>query len=441
MSVRQFRYDPNQPRVPAGAAGGGRWGGGGSSGGEIVGDSGSVLGALRSLGANERLPSRAELQAGFDPVPETDEIESTLLPHIGSDGKLTPARQAVHDDIIATAMTDKKTGKPFPRSTNKKAVVMGGGAASGKSSAIEAGFIDVPEGALTINPDEFKVVLPETTGPSNEGKQGNGLANDHPGAWASIAHEESSFLAKRLTTGALERGTNILMDKTSKDGPKAVKEIQRLQREGYEVEVAYVTTEIDQAVAGALERQKTTGRGVPESVLRDGHVGANAAFLDVASQTTARSQLVTTLPKLNGVKQAPVLTAVADGQGNLVVHDRAAWEKYLGRVPSIPTTLTLSFLQDEALAAAAGVAQGGTMSSMRKPIGDNRMKVLYGAAIAGKRPPGRMTAHETATFDKLVVEIAEMKANGISPEYDINDVFADTGIVAVTTPRAFKSVD
>lgn len=435
MSVRQFRFNPGQPRADDGT-----WTSVGGGQGEIVGDSGSVLASLRSLGANEPLPSRAELEAGFDPVPGTAEIESTLLPHIGRDGKLSAARQAVHDDIIARAMIDPKTGQPFPRSTNKKAVIMGGGAAAGKSSAIEAGFIEVPEGAVTINPDEFKVALPETTGPSSQGKQGNGLADQHPGAWASVAHEESSHLAKRITTGAIDAGTNILMDKTSKDGPKAVAEIERLQSEGYEVEVAYVTTGIDQAVAGAMERQLRTGRGVPESVLRDGHVGANAAFLDVASQTTARSQLVTTLPKLNGVKQAPVLTAVADGQGNLVVHDRAAWVQYLGRVPSIPTTLTLSFLQEEALAATAGVAQGGTMSSMRKAIGDNRMKVLYGAAIAGKRPTGRMTAHETATFDKLVVEIAEMKANGISPEFPINDVFAETGVVAVTTPRAFKSV-
>lgn len=447
MSVRQFRYDPNQARVPAGAPGGGRWGGGttgspdygqGQSG--SVGDGGSSMSA--SLGQSVPVPSRAELEAGFDPIPETPEVESTFLPHIGPDGKLSAARQKVHDDLIETALTDPTTGEPYPKSETKKALIMGGGAASGKSSAIKAGHVDAPDGAVTVNPDEFKVKLPESAGPAKDGKQGNGLADEVGPAWASITHEESSHLGKRLTTAAIERETNILIDKTSSDGPKAVKEIKRLQSEGYDVEVAYVTTEVDTAVSNAASRGEKIGRVVPDSVLRAGHEGANAAFLDVVTQTTAAAKLVTTLPaNTDGSHRAPVLTAVADGQGGLVVHDRSAWEQYVGRVPSIPASLPITYLEDDALAATAGVAQGDTLTSMSKAIGDDRMKVLYGAAIAGKQPDSKMTAHEKATFDKLVTEVADIKAKGVAPDFPINDVFADTGIVAVTRPRTFKSVD
>lgn len=433
-ALRQFRFNPNQPRADDGtwtSAGGVRaTGSSGSSQSEVVGDSGASN--YGSLGDSVPLPSRGELEAGFDPVPDTPEVESTLLNHLDRDGNLTAERRRVHDGLIIEQLTDPSTGAPYPEHERPKALIMGGGAASGKSTAIAAGFVDAPEGAVTINPDEFKVALPESSGPSSDGKQGNGLADKYGPAWAAITHEESSHLGKRLTTAAIERRNNILIDKTSSDGPKAVKEIKRLQNEGYDVEVAYVTTEVDQAVSNAMSRQAKTGRAVPETVLRAGHTGANAAFLDVASQTSARARLVTTLPaNSDGSYRAPVLTAETDGNGGLFIHDQGQWDAYLGRVPAVPDNLR--FL--DALVASSG--------TVRFVIGEDRLKVLYGNAMVGARPDD-LTAEEVDTLDALTREIAEMREQGIAFDYPINDIFAGEGTVAVLklsgpTPRTFRA--
>lgn len=419
----QFRFDPNQPRDDHG-----RWtttGGGSGGSGDSVGD-GSVLAATRQLGEYVPIPSKADLEAGFDPVPDTPEVESTFLMHMDENGNLTPQRQQVHDELIAEALTNPKTGEPYPTSTKPTALLMGGGAASGKSTAIKSGFVDAPPDAVTINPDEFKIALPEAKGPSADGKQGNGLADKYGDAWASITHEESSHLGKRLTAAALDRQTNILIDKTSSDGPKAVREIQRLQDAGYEVEVAYVTTEVDQAVANALSRQEKTGRKVPEPVLRAGHDGANAAFLDVAAQTTAKAKLVTTLPPTDGgVSLPPVLTASSDGRGGLTIHDEDAWRAYVTRVPAIPPTLRITGASAPALAAAAGTL-GGMMSEARR-------KVLYGHAMAGTRP-AHLGDDEARFLDDTTAEIAQMRQDGVAFDYPIDDIFPDDGTPVIAAP-------
>ncbi len=171
-----------------------------------------------SPGGSVPLPSREELLNSFDPVPETAEVENTLLEHMGPDGRLTPERQAVHDKLIADALAGIPQGNP------KKALIMGGGAASGKTTASNAGHVTRPEGAIVINPDDFKVKIPETEGPAADGRQGNGAADRLGAAWAAYAHEESSYLGKRLHAAAIEHGANILLDKTSSNGAKAVKE-------------------------------------------------------------------------------------------------------------------------------------------------------------------------------------------------------------------------
>ena len=386
------------------------------------------------------MPSRSELLRAFDPVPDTPEVESTFLDHMDENGNLSPERQKVHDDLIQEGLTqpkllpnkepNPKAGEELPSQEKPVALMMGGGAASGKSSAIQAGFVDSPEDAAVINPDEFKVALPESTGPSQDGKQGNGLADEYGDAWAAITHEESSHLGKRLTAAAIDRKTNILIDKTSSDGAKAVKQVKELQAQGYDVEVAYVTTDIDQAVSNAIKRQEKIGRKVPEEVLRAGHTGANAAFLDVAAQTTARTQLVTTVaPAADGTKLPPVLTASSNGDGTITVHNTAAWEAYLGRVPSVPEALEI---REEALAAAAAfVASSGTVKTM---ISEDRMKVLYGHALAGKTPPD-MTDEEKTSYVRLVDQIAAIKAEGNSPDFPIDDIFDGDGPVAVTEGR------
>ena len=395
----------------------GNWArGGGVKSSDEVGD-GSVSSAFRSIGESVPLPSREELER-FDPYPETPEIESTLLPHLNADGTLTPERKQIHDGLVRASMTGKD-GQPKPSQPEgkRKALMMGGGAASGKTSALDAGYAETPPDAVTVNPDEFKLILPETNGPASDGRQGNGLADKYGDAWASIAHEESSHLGKRLATAALDQNMNIVLDKTSSDGSKAVAEIKRMQAAGYDVDVMYVTTEVDTAVAAALARGEETGRYVPEATLRAGHVGANAAFLDVAVGTNVQSKLVTTTPKNpDGTKNPPTLTAVADGQGGITVYNEDAWQAYVARTPGIPDGLRVrSTRPDEALVAA-----GGKVRSV-EVLREDRVKDLHIAALQG-RPPSGMTAYEREVYDDMRADIVKMRKAGYAPDYPINDI-------------------
>ena len=416
--------------------------GAGESAGSTVGPEGDSAAATRSLGKSVKLPSRAELENSFDPIPETPEIESTFLDHMDENGNLSAERQKVHDDLIEKGMTqpeklpnkepNPKAGEPLPSQDKPKALMLGGGAASGKSSSQKAGFVDTPEGAVVVNPDEFKVLLPESAGPASDGRQGNGLADEVGPAWASITHEESSYLGKRLTTAAIDNKQNIVLDKTSSKPAKAVEEIQRLQKAGYDVDVAYVTTDIDRAVGAAIRRQEEIGRAVPESELRAGHSGANQAFLAVATETTARSQLLTTIPdNPDGTRNPPVLTAVSTGDGRIQVINQDAWSAYLTRVPNVPDDLDDILTAELAAAIRALVASSGTVGSVIYIEDDDRRKVLYGHALAGKTPSS-MTPDEQTYFDQVVVEIAELRERGIAPDWPIDDIFDDEGVIAVT---------
>lgn len=415
--------------------------------GANVGSEGDSAAPIRSLGEQVPVPSRSELENSFDPIPETPEVESTFLNHLDEDGNLTSERKQVHDALVESFMTDED-GNPIPSQENPQALMLGGGAAAGKSSSQKAGFVDTPEDSVLINPDEFKVLLPEAAGEAADGRQGNGLADEVGSAWASMTHEESSHLGKRLTAAAIDNTQNIVLDKTSSKPDKAVKQIKDLQAAGYDVQVAYVTTDIDRAVTSALGRQERTGRAVPESELRNGHLGANQAFLSVARETTAPAQLLTTIPdNPDGTRNPPILTATSNGSGGITIVNQDAWSAYITRVPNLPDDLDDIITAEMAAAIRSLVASSGTVGGMIW-IDDDRSKVLYGHALAGKTPPN-MTEDETTYYNQLVIEIADMREAGVAPDFPIDDVFEDDGVVDVMSAeseadlsaRTFRAVD
>lgn len=311
-----------------------RGGSGGDGTAKLPKFSDEMMSWADTLGASIPVPSREELLR-YDPVPGTTENEQILLQHLEADGKLSPQRRDVHNTLILESLTDDD-GNPLPSKAEgeKQAVVMGGGPASGKSVSLKLGFVDKPPDAAEINPDEFKVLLPESRGKSKAGKEGNGLADQHKQEWASIQHEESSHIGKRAIQGALDADLNIVIDKVQSSATKAVAQVRELQENGYQVQVAFVTTDIDRAVASAITRGEEKGRFVEERIVREGHVGANHAYLAVARDTDVEAQLLTTYPELpDGSKVPPVRTATSTGSGGLRIHDRSAWNEYVARLP------------------------------------------------------------------------------------------------------------
>lgn len=183
----------------------------------------------------------------------------------------TPERQALHDQIIEHWLTHDTEGKnPVTRNRVANPVynLLGGGPAAGKSTMVNEGGIPelTAENPVMINADEMKGELPEYNALNARGDK----------ASATLAHEESSYLAKRLQAAAFERGYNATLDGTG-DGSVAglKKKIDAARAAGYQVNGFYVTVPTDVAVVRSVARGIKTKRVVGEHILRATHVSVS----------------------------------------------------------------------------------------------------------------------------------------------------------------------
>lgn len=153
------------------------------------------------------------------------------------------------------------------------ALFMGGGSASGKSSALKAAPELVPHAAVTIDPDAIKGELPEY---KEMVKAGDRYA-------ASAAHEESSDIAKRVQQEARALGLNMVVDGTGDSKPgKFVSKIKAAHDAGYKVNNLYVTIPTHEAIGRSVKRAEKSGRFVPVPEVRTQHKNVSANFPDVA---------------------------------------------------------------------------------------------------------------------------------------------------------------
>lgn len=238
-------------------------------------------------------------------VPMGGAVDS-LAAHTLPDGKLDPAREALHQRIVAEALAHHQP-KEHPT-----ALFLGGGTASGKSTL---GGGD--PGSVAIDADAVKAKIPEY-------KQM--LAAHNPKA-AAYAHEESSAVAKEIQAGAIKNHFDFTLDGTG-DGAYAKMEgkIKAAQAAGYKVSGKYVTVDTETAIERSMKRAEQTGRMVPEPVIREIH----AAVSDVFGKVIANDLLDSAeLWDTNGPK--PVLVGSKPDGGKWTVHDQKAWNKFLAK--------------------------------------------------------------------------------------------------------------
>jgi predicted ABC-type ATPase len=152
------------------------------------------------------------------------------------DGKFTEERQKLHRKILREAFkgVKKPDGQPA-------VYFLGGGAASGKSTAIEDGSLGVPTAdsglAVHIDPDALKEELPEYQEMSRALDTGA----------AAFVHEESSYLANSIAAIAREAGYNVVLDGVN-SSMKVADKIEDYRELGYKVEGHYVTRPTAEAV-------------------------------------------------------------------------------------------------------------------------------------------------------------------------------------------------
>lgn len=254
--------------------------------------------------------------------------KSSLYDHLVSDGKggykLTPERQALHDQIIAKALAG------VPVSSNPTVTMLGGGPAAGKSVATENPTLGIPKTsdssdvksgaaqptAVLVNADLVKEQLPE-----------------YQAMGASGVHEESSLIAKEIYAQALAHHQDVVYDGTGNSSMESLQgKIDAGRDAGYTVNGVYVTCPTDLAWDRAQARADKTGREVPEGMLRETHANVSGILPEAAPLFDSTVLVDSTKGAVDeqGRTSGEIIASGSLGQ-DLSVHNPEAYSEFLAK--------------------------------------------------------------------------------------------------------------
>jgi len=215
-------------------------------------------------------------------------------------------RAALHDRIVMDILS------PYKASQNPTYTMLGGGPASGKTTALGriAGFSD--DTVAKIDPDAIKGMIPEYRSLVSSGDKGA----------AAFVHEESSYIAKRVQQAAFERRISVVLDGTgngSIDG--LVAKMSAAQANGYQVRAYYATISVDEAIIRSTARAARSGREVPIEKITETHASVSRVF-----PTAAR--MADDIELYDTTTRTPRLIARGRG-GTIEVLDEEAYRAFL----------------------------------------------------------------------------------------------------------------
>ena len=249
-----------------------------------------------------------------------DEISAgkhnSLENHLDENGKLTPEREAVHQEIINNLLRDK-----IPVDGQATMTMLGGGPASGKSSVLNPDTSGDPH-ATTIDPDAIKSLLP--------GYKEMAVKSSDA---ASFYHEESSALAKRLYEVAISRNLNIIYDGTGDGSEKSVQtKIDAARSKGHKVVGKYVTVDTETAVERNMKRyEDAKARGETPRLPPVDRVRKTHALVTDISVSKAHEFDEIEIWDNNGAKGQQKLIAKGGSGKGLTAVDRTAFQNYLDK--------------------------------------------------------------------------------------------------------------
>lgn len=217
--------------------------------------------------------------------------------------------QKVVDNLLA--------GKMAPEGRAPIAYILGGGTASGKTTASRQLIQDDPN-IVRIDPDELKLSIAEY----------EHLKITDPENAAMLVHDESSRITKMALAQASARGLDLTYDSTT-SGEKGVAFVRELASKGYDVRAIFVDIPVAEAMARADLRARQSldpinrGRMVPEGILRGSHQGAANSFFELKNDPA-----LTSIQLYDNTGKSPRLIYQRIGGGQEQVHDQARFRKY-----------------------------------------------------------------------------------------------------------------
>lgn len=308
------------------------------------------LAIVEQIGLND-WPSKGEVAAALLGAHKDTEAKFTVL--VPGDPKpkrvySDPARLEFHEKVLDMLLRQRKLdkkgrptiidpeGEPIkPPEGKPRVVFMGGGTASGKSTALEleANRDVIPENVVVIDPDEIKAMIPEYQAMIEGGDR----------YAASGVHEESSYLAKQLQRRAMALGLNVLVDGTadSQIDPdsqgKLAKKIEAFHEhrsdavpEGYDVSMFYVNAPTEIALVRATKRAMEQGRWVPKPEIENIHRGVSQRFETEVLDLIDRG-VISDLRGYQTEGEVPTKMFHLDDEGRFVVLDDALYEAFIAK--------------------------------------------------------------------------------------------------------------
>lgn len=265
-----------------------------------------------------------------------------------ADGSYTPERQKLHQEIVGEHLAGKlPVDKPV-------AYVMGGGTASGKSSILGSGGVEIPKNTVVIDPDHIKGKIPEY----------QKMQKNKDVRAAAFVHEESSDVSKDVMKTAAKGGFNINLDGTGDSGYDALKrKVDMMRSGGHKIVAHYVTVDTHTAIERSDKRGEKTGRFVPHEVIKQVH----ASVSKVVPQALANGLFDEfSLWDTNG----PASKKIVSAQGkNVTVHDQKAWDRFIEKAyPGISAKSVLHLSPEEfAIRYPGGYKASGSRMDSTKP--------------------------------------------------------------------------
>lgn len=208
----------------------------------------------------------------------------TKAQHTDANGQYTPERAALHKSIVQRLVFS--CPKP-PQGQQPECVLLLGGAASGKSTVVNA--LNLSSNSGTLNADDIKDLLPEY----GEGA-GRDLRHSNVLTAAANVHEESSDVGKVALNAIIRGGRNFVYDAVLGNPQKASELVGKLKGAGYRVRLVGVSLDTETALQRARSRalgdmeeggsKPGNGRFVPDEILAHGHEGSVKIFEAIKDQ-------------------------------------------------------------------------------------------------------------------------------------------------------------
>lgn len=350
-------------------------------------------------------PVRTPADAGPVPVSQADAFldealvdpataKSTNELYQAGTGTWTPKRRALHDSVVDDFLAE---GRAVAANQQPTFQMLGGGTASGKSSAVRSGQVKLPGRSVVVDADAIKAKLPEFDAMIAAGDS----------RAAAFVHAESSGLSDLIMGRGVAMRTNLVLDGTGDGGiDKLRKRVGVFRSQGYRVKADYVTVPTDVAKARALARGKETGRFVPDDVIESIHASVSRDMVQGLNEG-----LFDELRLFDNSGARPVLI-LEHVNGTTRVADARLWRDFLAKGGLTPegVGITPGALGARALPATTELVtadrvldpSAAAFLKVSKTKLDEATQFRTAVLETSKRKPSRITGRFTARHDDAV---------------------------------------